>query len=297
MKKSYPSVCIIILNYFDHISTTKCVESLLNQKFNTLYLVDNSGDEGEAKLTEKIKANFEDKGVSFNIELLINQANLGFGTGVNVAVDEDRKKTGGHDYYLLLNNDALLVDKTIETLVQTTRQNPNVALVSPAIEWAGKRVTYHGYFKLIGHVTSNLSAYAEPYISGCCLLVDKCLLNENKQIFDEDFFMYSEDIELNWRAKKMGKEIYCAEDVTIFHEGSGSSSHGGYFYEYHVARGHWLLGIKAGQSERKLSHYTLLRIVYLSLRSLIRTYRYKSIKPLKATFFSFIDAMRQKHYG
>ena len=287
MNHNYPRICVIVLNYFDYAGTKRCVSSLIGQKFDTLYLVDNSGDQQEAKLTYKIKSFLEQQNISFEIELLVNLKNLGFGSGINAAIKTDRKKSGGHDYYLLLNNDAVLTERTIERLVKKCIDNPNIALASPLIEWAGRPVRYYGYNKLFGHVTSTPTPYAQPYLSGCCLLADKILIDDSGKLFDEDFFMYGEDIELNWRAKKLGKKICCVDEITIFHEGTGSSKHGEFFYEYHVARGHFLLGVKARTSENRISIYSISRVLYLSVRAAIRVVRYRNFAPLIATYMAF----------
>jgi len=291
IKPHLSSICVIIINYFDHISTQKCVDSVIGQKFDTLYLVDNSGDKNEARLTQKIKNSLDKKKLPFHSELLINSKNLGFGAGINAAVKADISKTGGHGYYLLLNNDAVLTENTIQIMAEKCVKNPDIALASPLIDWGGKPLGYYGYNKLFGHVTSSPTPFSKPYLSGCCLLVSHVLISDQGNIFDEDFFMYGEDIELNWRAKDMGKNICCIDDVRIYHQGSGSSNHGEYFYEYHVARGHFLLGIKASFSEKKITIYTMARIFYLSVRALIRYFRFSSFIPIYATVSAFINVM------
>jgi GT2 family glycosyltransferase len=120
-----------------------------------------------------------------------------------------------------------------------------------------------------------------PYLSGCCLLFRRSLV-ENEPLFDEDFFMYGEDVYLSWRIQKTGKAITCTDDVTIIHEGTGSSNHGDLFYEYHVARGHILLALKTCEHHYDLPLFMLGRILYLSTRALIRSLRYFNLTPFVA---------------
>ncbi len=283
------TTCVIVLNYFDFNITLKCIESLIGQQFDTLYIVDNSGDKAEALLTQSIKDILMSQEVSFKVEVLVNEKNLGFGAGINAAVEKDIEKTEGHSYYLLLNNDAILIPKTIETLVKRCSLNENIALVSPRINWGGELVSFRGYNKYLGHVRSAPNKNAEPYLTGCCLLVDKVLVNSKGHIFDEDFFMYGEDIELNWRAKNMGKEICCADEVTIFHEGTASSKQGEYFYEFHVARGHWLLSEKISTNLFEKILFIQAHFIYFLIRAMVRAWRYQKWDPLVAFWKVIFD--------
>ena len=279
--------CVIVLNYFSSENTESCVYSLIGQPFNTLYLVDNSADEQQEIFITGLAKKLKNQGADFKVEHIISNENVGFGKGINCAIKEDFLKTGGHDLYLLLNNDTVLPNNTISVLLEEKQQRPNVFLLSPKINWGGVDVCYHGYIEQLGHVTHYSTKFSKPYISGCCVLVDSKLIDETHNLFDEAFFMYGEDVLLNWKAKRMGGEIFCTNRVTIFHKGSGSSSHGELFYEYHVARGHVLLALKLKDSIVGIISFVLGRVVYLFLRGVLRSVRYRSFIPMKAYLMSW----------
>jgi len=283
-----PNLCVIILNYFSPNNTEACVSSLVDQEFDTLYLIDNSADAHQAQCINSLANKLRDQDIKFKIIVLISKENLGFGAGINSAIKHDYQQSGGHELYLLLNNDTVLPSNTIKVLLEEKQKDPEIALLSPKIEWGGRDISYYGYIEFLGHVSSYPKKFAQPYVSGCCLLVDSELIDSDHTLFDDAFFMYGEDIYLNWKAKQQGKQIYCTDKVTIFHEGSGSSSHGGLFYEYHVARGHVLLGLKVNRPLYKKIAYILGRVFYLFMRGCLRSVRYRSVIPLQAYFMAWL---------
>ena len=280
-------VCVVVLNYFSHKNTEACVKSLINQRLDTLYLVDNSADKQQAEFIYEIADRLTNCGATFAVTVLISESNVGFGAGINFAIKHDFKNTGGHDLYLLLNNDTVLPQNTLEVLIEEKSNKPNVALLSPKINWGGEVMCYRGYIALLGHVTKQPTRLAAPYLTGCCLLVEAELIDENNSLFDEEFFMYGEDIWLNWKAQQLGKEIYCTDKVTIFHEGTGSTTHGNFFYEFHVARGHILLAKKLGNTMPYKIAMVVGRLFYLPARSILRCFRYRKMDPLKALVEAF----------
>ena len=275
-------LCIIVINYFSYKNTEACLQSLINQPFDTLYLIDNSNDCEQEKLTRELGATLKNSNIKFDVVVSISQTNLGFGTAINNTIKKDIEQRLGHENYLLLNNDTILPKNTIKTLSEEKQKRPNVGLLSPQIDWNGDLVSYRGYNKYLGHGTSPNAFLATPYLTGCCLLVDHSLTNAEYGLFDPDFFMYGEDIWLNWKAKKMGKEIFCTNKITIFHEGSGSSNHGDYFYEYHVVRGHVLLDRKIANNNADRMTMFIGTLIYLPARAIIRSIRFRSLVPLKA---------------
>src|SRR3989344_8468693 len=61
------------------------------------------------------------------------------------------------------------------------------------------------------------------WVSGACLMIKKELFEKLKG-FDENFFMYIEDMELCYRAKKEGFLTYFYPDIKLEHRQEGSSS-------------------------------------------------------------------------
>jgi hypothetical protein len=181
----------------------------------------------------------------------------------------------------LLNNDAVATKGLVAALLAAARGNPKAALVSPRIDWAGQQVSYYWYQPYLALVTRNQFPGSFPYLSGCCLLVDAALLVEGP-LFDEDFFMYGEDVELSARAVQAGRKIMCVPGAMIFHNGAGSSHMGSLFYEFHVVKGHLLLASKLPFGFTQHSIARFIRILMLGARAALRTVRYRSLIPTQA---------------
>lgn len=283
-----PSICAIVINYFGAEKTARCLRSLAQEPLTTLLLVDNSASKVERCALDGLVIEMREAGVTFAIHPLYNDENLGFGRAINAAIAKD-VRSGGHDYYLLFNNDAEATPGLIHALVSRIQQSPDIGLVSPRIRWGNGELCYYWYQPYLGHVSRGPFPGSFRYLSGCCLLVDASLAIQG-QLFDEAFFMYGEDVWLTWIAGRRRRGIACADNALVLHEGSGSSRQGGYFYEYHVARGHVLLAFRLAKTSFEIPLLLVARFFYLLARSVIRSFRYRSAIPFLAFGASWLPA-------
>lgn len=271
-----------MLNYFGADKTRKCLESLACEDLASLILVDNSAcDEERAKIAAML-CEVSTSGVRFPMRPLYNDENLGFGKGINRAIAMDHAANGGHDYYLLINNDAEATPGLVAELVSAAVLDQRILLLAPRIRWGGEVLGYYWYQPLLGEVSRAPLPGSFAYLSGCCLLVSASLLESNGRLFDEAFFMYGEDVELTARALRTGGRIACIDHLLAIHEGTGSSSQGKPFYEYHVARGHILLARMLAQNPRQRTLMLLGRMIFLTARAFLRALRYRTTVPLRA---------------
>lgn len=275
--------CVIIVNFFGSAKTERCVSSLIDQAVDTVYLVDNSASPDESQKLEQFVKRVSTDNDRPIVRLHINDENLGFGRAVNGIIRHDLKISGGHDFYMVINNDAEATPKMVENLVSIIEQNSSLWLLSPLVTSGNGSIENFRYSRLFGATTHTRNPLSFPFLSGCCLVFRKSLV-ENVPLFDEDFFMYGEDVHLSWRVQKQGGIIHCARDIQVIHEGTGSSHYGGFFYEHHVARGHVLLALKTWNHFIEIPLFLTGRMLYLLLRACIRALRYKTPVPILALF-------------
>jgi len=274
------SVCAIILDYFGADKTVACLTSLLDQGLDSVVVVDNSGDrQASAKLQEAL-AEFTHCKRPFAIHLMVNPTNLGFGAGMNKALNW-LESNQPHQYYLLINNDAKSTPSMLTTLLQYMFDHKNMALIAPMIDAGCQMITGYWYQRLGGLIFSKPVIGAFHYLSGCCLLLDRRIIGN--ALFDEDFFMYGEDVELSWRLQLSCWKTACVSQAIVKHEGVGSSQQGGYFYEYHTVRGHILLARKIIKHQWEIPLFYLGRLLTLTARSLVRAIRLRSLVPVTAS--------------
>ncbi len=267
-------IAVIILNYFGTVDTLDCVNSVFLELEAKIFLVDNSNNHSEAK---KLKMLFIKND---NIELLFPEENLGFAGGVNFALRQALRE--GFNRFLLLNNDAVLKPSTGQFLLSAWESHPG-SLMSPIINWDGNSLSgryYHCYLGLIA--SKPYGGYGWIfYLTGCVMLFDEQLINK-VGCFDEQFFMYGEDIEYCCRALAHGAKVLSLPRQLVRHAGSKSAIQGSFFYEYHIARGHFLLTFKIFDDPYRIILSLLGKSLSLSLRALVRSLRYLSLIPLFA---------------
>jgi len=291
---SAPLLSINIVSYNTKDITLQCLRSIeksiqtrwLTQnpaKDIEVVIVDNASTDGSADAIEKIKSK-----LSIPLRMIRNAENIGFGKGHNKAAGES---TG--EYLLLLNTDTILLADALAKFVETflSANQPK----SPEYEDLVKRtsVDYCVHFAGPKLLNSDMSPqpssgpyYSIPvifgalflrgdhwgltryspkdprkvdWISGACILCKKEHFQELGG-FDEQIFMYMEEIELLYRARKKGMEVWFMPSAQVVHLGSASSNttypifqvYRGFLYLYnkhhHVLELHmvqWLLTLKA----------------------------------------------------
>jgi len=285
-------IAAIILNYFGEQKTHNCLISLQKQGLTTVLVLDNSADPNAFKSLEEITADLIEKS-DFKLILQSNHTNVGFGKGMNQALQWFETHSP-HDFYLLINNDAEADFQMVNHLINWLDTHPKTVMVSPQILDKNQNITASWYHGHLGLLLKHQIIGSFFYLSGCCLLIRKELAQQ--PLFDEDFFMYGEDTELSWRLQKQGRVIETVENAKLYHEGVGSSSRGGEFYEFYMAFAHLLLARKITHSYVNYLIFLGLRFFTLTMRALLRSLRYRSLIPFKMllkAWFHFL--LNKKH--
>jgi len=276
------STCAIVLDYRQAGKTGICLESLRGEELDTVYVVDNSGDTGHSRELTATLETLRDQDIGFSIVQIRPARNLGFAAGVNLAVRTDLDTEAPHDHYLLINNDATAEPGLLACLQETLQADTTTCIAAPGIvsEVSG---TEYGiwYNRYLGLLTRRATPFSFKYTSGCCLLVDKSAL-QGDRLFDPAFFMYCEDACLCWRLMREGRKFRVSDEARVHHESGASSQKAGLFYEYHTARGHVLMALKAYRHPLEIPLMLACRLVSLFLRSLTRCIRYRSLVPARA---------------
>lgn len=277
-------VCAIVLNYRNAELTARCLRSFIGQGVACIRLVDNSECDRSFAELDSVLSYLR---AELDCPLILSRPvrNTGFANGVNYAIQLDQQTP--HAFYLLFNNDAVLLPGAVAILVNAALANPSCLLFTP------KCMTYNSYSMMwYQRYTGLLFDFpifgGVPYLSGACLLVRRTIL-KNGLLFDPIFFMYGEDLELSWRAIQLSgtkKALMVVPDAMYLHESGKSSSQGGWFYEFHLARCHWLTTRRLSWFEGEWLLQLPLKFIFLLLRAMFRSCRFYSIVPIKALFMS-----------
>lgn len=228
---------IITLNFRKPDLTKTCMASLWEMykaqfekgEFELLVVDNLSGDESVKVLSEEIK---EKKYKNFT--LLANDRNAGFGAGNNLGATRARG-----EYILLLNNDTQVKDDGLARMVEYLDGHKNVAILGGQMRnFDGSLQASAGSFytptkaillllmrgQRYGLLDRSPTKISEvDWVKGALLMIRRDVFEKLKG-FDEKIFMYTEDMELCYRAKKMGYNIYFYPDVKVMHADQGSSN-------------------------------------------------------------------------
>lgn len=253
--------------------TERCIDSLLADGWAPVLVWDNSADEGRS--LQALAARYAGEP---RVQLAGNPTNLGFGKGMNAALVELARR-GHAGPVLLVNNDAeVLIGMRTALLAALPRDSAVPALVAPRILQDGQAQGWLYYHRWLALVTRRPLPGSVAYLSGCCLLVRRP--DNAAPLFDEDFFMYGEDVELSWRWRKQGGASVLLEESWLRHAGSASTGQASAAYERYLVGSHWLLARKLADGSLQAVLMRLLRIPSLTLRAALRSLRYRSWLPL-----------------
>ena len=143
-----------------------------------------------------------------NVECILAGDNLGYGKANNIGLSKVKTK-----YALILNPDTKLYSTSLENFVTTSKLIPDFAIIGPYIQEKEKDMNIIEIKDLNPILVKNVKGFA-------------MLLNlaefEKIGFFDEDFFIYFEEIDLCTRLLKNKKKIYLAPSIKVYHFGGQS---------------------------------------------------------------------------
>lgn len=222
-------VSIIIVSFNTKKLTEDCltstIRSLKESKLRwEIIVVDNISEDGTR---EMLKKKFP------MVKTILNSENVGFGRGNNQGINAAKG-----EYILLLNSDTVVLNNAIGKLVSFGRQHPNAFIGPKLLNPDRSPQSSCGPFFTLPVVFAALflkgdyigltrwspnRARKVDWVSGACILAPKKLFMQNL-LFDEQIFMYMEEIDLLMRAKRMGYATYFYPRSLIVHLGAASST-------------------------------------------------------------------------
>lgn len=265
-------VAIVILNWNGKEDTLECLKSLEklrveNYQLQT-FVVDNASTDGSV---DAIGKRYK------NINIINNRQNLGFAEGNNVGIRRALKNDS--DYIVLLNNDTIVDKDLINGLVETFNENPDAGIVSPKIYFArgfefhkdrykkkelGKVIWYAGgkfdWDNVLGSHRGvdevDKGQYDQSietdFATGCCMALRSETLKKIG-LFDKEYFLYLEDVDLCQRAKKAGFKILYSPKGHLWHKVARSSGIGSGLNDYYITRNRLLFASKYASIRAKLA--------------------------------------------
>lgn len=172
------------------------------------------------------------------MEIVASRENLGFTGGHNVGIG--RAVARGAEWVLVLNADVVLAPDYLETLLADADRpgrewvgamtgkilradGPELAPTN-VVDTVGIRMTRSGRHFDVGAGETDTGRWDRPAevfgVSGCVALYRVSALEDVKTStgwFDDDFFVYREDVELAWRLRGRGWAARCVPAAVAWH--------------------------------------------------------------------------------
>jgi GT2 family glycosyltransferase len=296
---------VIILNYNVRYFLELCALSVQNAIQNLdaeIIVIDNNSQDNSC---EMMKQRFP------SVKLIENKENSGFPKGNNIGVSEAQG-----EYICILNPDTVVAEDTFTKVLAFAKRQNDLGIVGvklidgtgnflpeskrgiPTPFVAFTKIT--GLYKLFPrafgkyyaqHLSENETGKVEILV-GAFMLMKRDLYNEIGG-FDENCFMYSDDIDLSYMALKKGKSNYYFHETSVIHyKGESTIKDGTYlkrnqqamnfFYEKHFRRSFFF------------SVFMKMGIVFFSLVKLFQWKPKPKLNPENYVLVSGDEILREK---
>ena len=213
---NYSDITVGIVTFKSEKVLFQCLKSI--KKIKKIIIFDNSNDiilkNKVAKIYPKIK-------------FILSKENLGYGKANNKIINFCKSK-----YLFILNPDTILKKNCESELLKSINsKKSNFSIIAPTA-----KENNFGFFDKTRN--TNIKGFFEvDYVKGFAMVIDKKKIKK-VGLFDENIFLYLEEIDLCKRLLSNNQKIYANNYAKIIHLGAKSSNLG---FEYEKCRSwHWM---------------------------------------------------------
>jgi GT2 family glycosyltransferase len=213
---------IIILNYNVCHFLELCLKSVQKAILTInaeIIVIDNNSDDGSCEMVEHLFP---------EVILIKNSENFGFSKGNNIAVSQ-----ANGEYLCILNPDTVVAENTFLKLLDFTENKNKLGIVGcklingsgvflpeskrniPYVNAAIKKMLGNSKMYYANHLNQNDIGEVDILV-GAFMLLKRELFN-SVQGFDEDYFMYGEDIDLSYKVLNAGYHNYYYGETSVIH--------------------------------------------------------------------------------
>ena len=187
---------VIITSFHSRDKIFSCIESI--EKSIKIIVIENSNDE---KLKEEIQSKYQ------NVECILSKENLGYGAGNNLGLSKVETS-----YALIVNPDVILNNDAVNKFFLSINNLEDFGIVAPI----SQNEKYNNF-----NINEDKEIKEVDNVKGFAMFLN---MKNLKQInfFDDNFFLYFEEIDLCRRLKKNNSKIFIDPTIKVSHLGGTS---------------------------------------------------------------------------
>lgn len=238
-------VAVIVLNYKVKDLTLGCIASVQNSDYKDfkIYVVDNNSEDELETAVKQIK----------DVKFIQTGVNLGYTGGNNAGIKQALKH--GAEFIFILNPDTTIHPKCISECLKLM-VGLNTGIVGPKIYFNDRKTLWYA-----GGILDKLNVIGNhrgvdqldqgqydteeetDYASGAAMFVKRKIF-EKIGLFDERYFLYYEDSDFCFRAKKAEFKIMYVPKAVVYHQNAASTGLGSLVQDYYITRNRMLFASK-----------------------------------------------------
>jgi GT2 family glycosyltransferase len=219
---SNPLISVIIVNYNGKKFLSDCLSSLLCQSYFPfeVIMIDNASNDGSVEYTNK---NFP------QVNVIVQSSNRGFAGGTNAGI-----RVAKGEFILTLNNDTIVDPQMLKEIVRPMLAESCVGVCGSKMLLSDGRINSTAicisrsgaaWDRGMGEPDDGQYDDAEEVFGSCAgaALYRKAMFDEIG-LFDEDFFLYMEDVDLAFRARLSGWKCIYVPTARVVHFHGGTAA-------------------------------------------------------------------------
>jgi len=213
---NYNDITVGIVTFKSEKVIFQCLKSI--KKIKKIIIFDNSND---IKLKNKVAKIYP------KIKFILSKKNLGYGKANNKIINFCKSK-----YLFILNPDTILKKNCESELLKSINsKKSNFSIIAPIA-----KENNFGFFDKNRNINGK-GFFEVDYVKGFAMVIDKKKIKK-VGLFDENIFLYLEEVDLCKRLLSNNQKIYANNYAKIIHLGAKSSNLG---FEYEKCRSwHWM---------------------------------------------------------
>ena len=219
------SIYAVSLNWNGFSLTVPCIDSLKKSTipFTKIIILDQASTDGSG---EKLQQLYENDN---QVHIVHNEKNYGFAAGINIGIKKALDM--GAEMVFIVNNDTIVDKDCIQHLYEVLLSDPLAGATGPAIMYYSnpEKIWQAGGFfnklkmgtsvpakgKMLSEISKSVSGVS--FLTGCALLFPAKTFDK-VGLFDQSYFLYSDDVDYCLRIKNAGMNMYFVPTAKVWHK-------------------------------------------------------------------------------